>query len=127
MRYRTTELLVCTDCALFIANGDLPSATYGTDEDDDRVIVGAQRWQDWQLHMGDSENDHTFSWSWCDHCHSTLGGPRHHAVAMRPNTDAVHCDKCGTVCDPTDAWTDGTVALCGSVYGNGCADHALTW
>lgn len=110
---------------MFVANGELPSAAWGSTEDDARVIAGADRWSDagYQLHAGDSENDHTFSWSQCDHCHSGAGGSRHHAVAMRADTDSVHCDSCGAVCDATDSWTDGTIALCGSVYGNGCADR----
>lgn len=30
------------------------------------------------------------------------------------------CDRCGTPCDALDAWTDGTLVLCGSLRGNGC-------
>jgi hypothetical protein len=36
--------------------------------------------------------------------------------------EGVKCDGCGIVCDAVDAVTDDFIALCGSVYGNGCAD-----
>lgn len=37
----------------------------------------------------------------------------------------VRCDECGEPCDGNDAVTDGNIALCGSFYGNGCADRAV--
>jgi hypothetical protein len=33
---------------------------------------------------------------------------------------AVRCDVCGGPCDAVDSWSDGTLVLCGQVYGNGC-------
>ena len=41
--------------------------------------------------------------------------------------EGVKCDGCGIVCDAVDAATDGAVSLCGSVYGNGCADKPDAW
>ena len=38
--------------------------------------------------------------------------------------EGVTCDGCGIVCDAVDAVSDDFIALCGSVYGNGCADMA---
>ena len=38
--------------------------------------------------------------------------------------EGVTCDGCGIVCDAVDAVSDDVIALCGSVYGNGCADMA---
>jgi hypothetical protein len=34
----------------------------------------------------------------------------------------VSCDECGHPCHADDAVTDGTIVLCGSLRGNGCAD-----
>lgn len=36
--------------------------------------------------------------------------------------EGVECFDCGIICDATDASCDDFIALCGSVYGNGCAD-----
>jgi hypothetical protein len=33
---------------------------------------------------------------------------------------AVRCNVCGGPCDAVDSWSDGTLVLCGKVYGNGC-------
>lgn len=35
----------------------------------------------------------------------------------------VACDECGHPCHADDAVSDGVVALCGSLRGNGCADR----
>lgn len=41
--------------------------------------------------------------------------------------DMVLCDNCREVCDATDAVAlDSGLALCGSVYGNGCAEQTLS-
>ena len=39
--------------------------------------------------------------------------------------EPVMCDECGHPCHADDAVTDGNIALCGSLRGNGCADRAL--
>jgi len=49
---------------------------------------------------------------------------------MNPNyyqdiEEPVLCDECGHPCHADDAITDGTIALCGSLRGNGCADRAI--
>lgn len=43
--------------------------------------------------------------------------------ATRHDDDPVLCDECGHPCHADDAVTDGTIALCGSFRGNGCADR----
>jgi hypothetical protein len=45
-------------------------------------------------------------------------------ITYTPDEDeGVACFNCGIVCDGADAVTDDFIALCGSVYGNGCADE----
>ena len=70
--------MVCVDCIMFIANGDLSGST---DEDAARVLAAAEeegdRGRSWVA--GDGENDVEFSWRPCPHCGTTLGGSRHEA------------------------------------------------
>lgn len=37
----------------------------------------------------------------------------------------VECVECGHPCHADDAVTDGNIALCGSLRGNGCAERAI--
>jgi len=62
---------VCTDCALYIANGDVaePDPSWSADN-----ISG-----DWAI---SSDHGEEFSWSPCDACGSTLGGARMGAFLM---------------------------------------------
>ena len=69
------DLTVCSDCLLFIANGDEP--------------IDNQDWQfdpdydgDWHICAGDSANDEEFSSYRCDTCHTGLAGARHSAHAI---------------------------------------------
>jgi len=39
--------------------------------------------------------------------------------------EPVMCDECGHPCHADDAVTDGSIALCGSLRGNGCAERAI--
>lgn len=39
--------------------------------------------------------------------------------------DPALCDHCWHPCHSDDAVTDGIIALCGSLRGNGCADTAI--
>ncbi len=84
------EQYVCVDCAMFIANGDLPE-----DEEDASCLMlefdrYAQENIEWRL--GSSAitwkngleirvdlEDLEFSWSECDCCGSSLGGSRYPA------------------------------------------------
>jgi hypothetical protein len=38
-------------------------------------------------------------------------------------TEGVTCDGCGGPVDGADGATDDVIVLCGSFYGNGCADE----
>ena len=58
----------------------------------------------------------------------TVGGEWKQGEDMNPNyyqdtPNPVACDECGHPCHADDAVTDGVVALCGSLRGNGCADR----
>lgn len=72
-----TDLSVCADCAMLIANG----------EDSDGVAERvAERWGDLAVHLVLSCSgcdDCGFSWASCDGCGSTLGGDRHAAAVIR--------------------------------------------
>ncbi len=63
------NVMVCTDCALYIANGELP-------ETDDI-------WHPphGHLYIGDSERDEEFSARRCDSC-GALPGARFHCVEL---------------------------------------------
>ena len=51
-------------------------------------------------------------------------------MVLNPNyypdiEDPTPCDECGHPCHSDDAVTDGNIALCGTLRGNGCADRAV--
>jgi hypothetical protein len=74
----TTDLQVCHDCIMYIANGDLPDdnpANWQPEQVD-------RAWQGYQLALGDSDKDDEFSWSPCEGCGSRLAGNRFHCVAI---------------------------------------------
>ncbi len=78
MTKEITDIQVCADCILYIANGDLP-------EDDNsngwRPEQFETKWKGYQVCAGYSDQDNEFSWSSCDGCGSVLGGSRHHCHA----------------------------------------------
>jgi hypothetical protein len=49
----------------------------------------------------------------------------HHPNYYQDTDEPVLCDECGHPCHADDAVTDGTIALCGSLRGNGCAERAI--
>lgn len=68
------DLYVCVDCAIYIANGDLPADS--TPERDKEIIKGVRDEAPyyWVVDStGDSEN---FMRRACDCCHSPLAGDR---------------------------------------------------
>lgn len=68
---------VCTDCLLYIANGETdPSMTA---EREQAVREGCDRPH---LSVGDSEDSNEFSWAPCQLCKSPLGGSRHAVVQL---------------------------------------------
>ena len=72
------NLLVCTDCAMFIANGELPES----DKDCQRILAGAESIPHnvWSLETKE-DSVTTFSRRPCAHCGTTLAGERHWASA----------------------------------------------
>ena len=82
-KFDTATLSVCTDCVMFIANGDLPPED---DRDrDEAIIAGVEREQSDGGHLCLGE-EHTayFSWSRCECCNTSLGGDRYDIVLLTP-------------------------------------------
>jgi hypothetical protein len=80
----TQTLMACTDCLMFIANGDEPEDN-GNQWSADNI---ARHWPPYQYNLccGDSDNDDDFSWQPCECCGSRLGGSRHEIVAIETKT-----------------------------------------
>jgi len=78
----TYELAICTDCLLFIVNGDLP-------EDETRAAdLPADIERNWPPPWNiapacDDDCASWFSWRACECCGSRLGGDRHKAIAYK--------------------------------------------
>lgn len=84
-----SELWVCVDCMLIHANGECGERDPGEPEPlcligpDDDLSMGlfaehhADGCTDSDREAGCNCETHTFSWSRCDGCGSTLGGERH--------------------------------------------------
>lgn len=74
------ELMACTDCMLYVANGDLP------EDDTGQLEEAIGEWLDLSVHQhlvcGDSDKDEDFSWHQCECCGSKLGGSRHQLVLL---------------------------------------------
>jgi len=68
------EILICTDCAMLAANGEL------ADETDCEPLGLVEGYV--AVTCSDSGDDCEFSWSPCEGCGSRLGGYRHSAVVM---------------------------------------------
>jgi hypothetical protein len=74
-----SDLAVCVDCAMMLANGELGQ---GDAEAVHASLIEAQ-WPDTFLTLSGSEDEDTwFSSSPCDGCGSQLAGDRFSAVAM---------------------------------------------
>lgn len=73
------NLLVCTDCAMFIANGELPE----NDKDSQRILAGAENTSPgvWNV-AAEEDSVTTFSRRPCAHCGTTLAGERRWACAV---------------------------------------------
>jgi len=77
-----TDLEVCTDCAMILANGELGQGDAMADERHAALI--AAEWPEHDLVLSGGEHDEPFfSRSQCDGCGSRLGGDREVAVAFR--------------------------------------------
>lgn len=78
-----SEISVCSDCAMFIANGELP------EEDGNKLISAIEsNWKDLsgQIVLGDNDTEE-FSWSPCECCGSSLGGNRFSATVLCNHQD----------------------------------------
>ena len=77
--YSITNIAVCTDCIMLIANGD---------GDDAHADVMSDQWPNHHFgYGGDPDDDADFAWIPCEGCGSTLGGSRH-AAHVWPTTNA---------------------------------------
>jgi len=72
------RLEVCDDCAMLIANGELP-------EDNPEFRLSGD-WDGYHLALDCPEDCESFTMSSCDGCESPLGGNRHPAVAFKVAT-----------------------------------------
>lgn len=89
-RFETIDdLWVCSDCVMFLANGDFPEYRDETMYADciDAIWPPEEGWSLCVDFPRDGEEEDTcyneFSWSSCDCCGSTLGGSRYRATAIR--------------------------------------------
>jgi len=78
------NLMVCDECALVIANGEIDD---GTDRGQQIADAQVEQWGELAIGLtlacGDDEDEcDYFSWRRCDGCGSTLGGGRHKAVVF---------------------------------------------
>ena len=72
----TYDFDACTDCLLFVANGDLP-------EDREDFVKDFEHWTEgFYMCLGDNDGDSNFSWSRCECCGSRLGGDRYNLVGF---------------------------------------------
>lgn len=76
---KTYELEGCTDCVMYLANGDVPEDDNGWSPE----AVEAS-WPSATYHLcaaGDENSEEYFSWRACDVCGSRLGGNRYPVAA----------------------------------------------
>lgn len=74
------ELEGCTDCIMYLANGEVPE----DDENPWKPEDVDSRWQGWNVCVaGDEKTEEYFSWQPCDVCGSRLGGNRCPCVAWK--------------------------------------------
>jgi hypothetical protein len=82
----TKEGWVCTDCILYIANGELP--TDSTPERDKQTQDGVARMAGPKGHVcaagDDAHPSKEFSWRSCDCCDDGKGGNREFVVVLEP-------------------------------------------
>lgn len=77
----TYQMMVCVTCYFLIANGE-GDPEWTQEQHDEHLRTMDKFCGDLSLALGDSENDHEFSWSSCDSCRSTLGGSRHEVIGF---------------------------------------------
>ena len=74
------EISACTDCLLYVANGDVPYDN--SDGWSESAIYSRWPTDQFDLACGDNEHNDEFSWQPCECCGSRLGGSRHSLVAL---------------------------------------------
>lgn len=114
-----SELWVCQDCLMFIANGDLTGLDYspGGKEADERaaaIIAGAEEWGARERHVhadSSEETDRDFSSRACDYCHDkgpgAGAGSRHKCIAL-VSKDRVEGENAALEEIRRDGWTKET-------------------
>lgn len=79
-----SDLWVCQDCLLLIANGEVP-ADWTDKEVEDWQEKITKRWPDQSgVCCGDSDLDEEFGVLPCEFCGMNLAGSRHHCVDLKP-------------------------------------------
>jgi len=74
-------LAICSDCLLFLANGDLPPEN--TEEQDRQYLDRLAKHSKGFFNISPTcSGDPSFSWTPCETCGSRLGGDRHDANAL---------------------------------------------
>lgn len=95
----TARVVCCTDCVIIMENGDNSGLTedefavWERGVDREALCSNGWAWSGVQCDDWDSEDDTRhddecsregwFSWSWCEHCGSVLGGQRFNVAIMR--------------------------------------------
>lgn len=83
-------LYVCQDCALFIANGDLPEDSLVANI----IVSGVEQQLPNEFALSFDENkDLDFSRHPCDCCGDCLAGYRHSAVLMQASVSSAPWDR----------------------------------
>ena len=73
------ELEGCTDCVMYLANGELPEDANGWSAD-----AVDRKWEGYNICVaGDENSEESFSWRSCEVCGSTLGGNRYPCAAWK--------------------------------------------
>jgi len=86
----THELEVCSDCTIFIANGDGPEYPTLNEDGDEayekrlaEIVEGVEAFLPGHVVLACEEDcEGGFSWSQCGCCGSRLGGDRHPAAVL---------------------------------------------
>lgn len=90
MKIKYSDLSVCVDCTMLIANGEVQDD--GRDITEEHAAKVAAQWGEDAIHLVLSCPDECEGWSSsseCDGCGSTLGGERHPAAVLTEDNASV--------------------------------------